>query len=278
MPSRRPQDAAPRRKRLLRRVLQADPAQEYLLYVPESHAAEPPLFVSAHGVSRNADEHARLLSVYCEMHGAVLVAPYFSVERYPDYQRLGRAGHGKRADVALDMIVAEVAALTGASAQQFYLFGFSGGAQFAHRYVMAHPHRILAAALASAGWYTLPDHTRRFPYGTRTSHKLPGVRFDAEEYLQVPMRVMVGAEDDGTKGLRRTARLDREQGGSRIERARTWVGAMQAAAAAHHLESMVSYEEVENCDHSFRRSILRSGLGDRVFEWMFGPPPSSTLS
>jgi poly(3-hydroxybutyrate) depolymerase len=265
----------PRKGRLLRKVLNSDPSQEYLLYIPSSRSVQPPLLVSAHGVSRNADEHARLLSVYCEMRGVVLVVPIFGVEQHPDYQRLGRVGRGKRADLMLNTIVAEAAAATRASGDRFYLFGFSGGAQFAHRYVMAHPHRIASAVVASAGWYTMPNPTWRFPRGTRHSKKLPGVRFDAEEYLSVPMTVIVGSEDDDSKGLRRGERLDREQGVSRVERARNFVAAMAAAAEAHHLDSMVSYEEIQNCDHSFRRSILRSGLGDRIFDSMFGGLPSS---
>jgi poly(3-hydroxybutyrate) depolymerase len=265
----------PRRKRLLRRVLEADPGQEYLVYVPSSGAQDAPLFVSVHGVSRNADQHARLLSAYSEMYGVVLVAPLFDVDQHPDFQRLGRRGRGKRSDLALNLIVSEVAATTGAQADKFYLFGFSGGAQFAHRYAMAHPHRIAGAVFASAGWYTLPDPKKRFPQGTRMSKKLPGVRFDAEEFLCVPMTVIVGADDDSQKGLRRSPKLDAEQGVTRVERARNWVDAMKTSAEAHHLESMVAYEEIEKCDHSFSRAILRSGLGDRAFDLLFGPPPAN---
>ena len=180
--------AAPEPKRRQRRVLRADPGQEYLVYVPASAGDHAPLFVSVHGVSRNSDQHARLLSAYCEIYGAILIAPIFSVEQHPDFQRLGRIGRGKRADIALNMIVAEVAEMTGAPAEKLYRFGFSGGAQFAHRYLMANPHRVAGAVIASAGWYTLPDPTRRFPYGTRMSRKLPDVRFDAEEFLSVPTR------------------------------------------------------------------------------------------
>ncbi len=271
--SQRVRSARPQKKRLLRRILQADPGQEYLLYTPSSAGAEPPLVVSVHGISRNVHEHARLLSAYCEMYGAVLVVPFFSEEQHPDYQRLGRVGRGKRADLALNMIVAEVAQATGASAEQFYLFGFSGGAQFAHRYAMAHPHRVASAVFAAAGWYTMPNSNRRFPHGTRPSKKLPGLMFDAEEFLCVPMTVMVGADDTGSGGLRRAERLDREQGTNRVERAHSFTAAMKEAAEAHHLESQVSCIEVANCDHSFRRSILRGGVGDKVFEILFGPPP-----
>jgi len=268
-------NAPPEHKRLQRRVLLADAGQEYLVYVPKTAGENAPLVVSVHGISRNADQHARLLSTYSEAYGAVLVAPIFSAEQHPDYQRLGRIGRGKRADLALNMIVSEVSLTTGAAARQFYLFGFSGGAQFAHRYAMANPHRVAGAVIAAAGWYTFPDATRRFPYGTRMTKKLPTVRFDAEEFLSVPMTVMVGAKDDTQSGLRRSDRLDREQGTTRIERARRWVEAMKQSAAAHHLESRVSYEEIENCNHSFKQSILRGELGEKVFTALLGAAPTN---
>ena len=100
-----------RKGRLLRRVLEADPSQEYLLYRPSSAGADLPLLVSIHGVSRNFDEHAKLLSAYCEMYGVALLVPHFSEEQYPDFQRLGRQGRGRRADTALHLAVAEAASL-----------------------------------------------------------------------------------------------------------------------------------------------------------------------
>jgi poly(3-hydroxybutyrate) depolymerase len=263
-------------KRLQRRVLLADPSQEYFVHAPSSCRDGAPIVVAIHGQSRNADQQARLLAAHSEARGAILVAPLFSAEQHPDYQRLGRIGRGKRADIALNLIVAEVAAITGASAERFCIFGFSGGAQFAHRYTMANPHRVAGAVIASAGWYTFPDQAKRYPYGLRMNRRHPGIRFDAEEFLQIPMTVIVGKDDDSQVGLRRTSRIDREQGTTRVERARRWVAAMQAAAAAHKLESKVSYEEVENCDHSLRRSILRGGLGDKAFQALLGAPPSST--
>ncbi|MEO8443951.1 MAG: PHB depolymerase family esterase [Gammaproteobacteria bacterium] len=263
----------PGRKRLVRRVLQADPGQEYLVYVPATISEKPPLFVSVHGMSRNADQHARLLAGYCDIYGAILVAPIFTAEEHPDFQRLGRVGRGKRADIALNLIVAEVSAMTPASGERFYLFGFSGGAQFAHRYLMANPHRVAAAVVAGAGWYTFPDATRRFPFGTRISNKLPDVRFDAEEFLSVPVTVMVGTKDSTKSGFRRSARLDGDQGVTRIARARNWVSAMKASAEAHHLESRVSFQKISNGTHSFKQSILAAGLGEKVFCALFGPPP-----
>ncbi|MDJ0847214.1 MAG: hypothetical protein QNK04_02420 [Myxococcota bacterium] len=268
----------PRRSGLLRRVLRTDVTQEYLVYLPTTRGSEPPLLASVHGVSRNAEEHGRLLSAYCEMHGVVLVVPVFSPAKYPDYQRLGRVNRGKRADLALDRIVEEVAALSGASAERFHLFGFSGGAQFAHRYALAHPHRLASGVFASAGWYTFPDPTRRFPHGTGATPQLPGLRFDAEEFLKVPMRVIVAEKEHDAKRLRRSERLDREQGSSRAERARNWVSAMRVAARAHFMEPRVGFEKLPDCRHSFRRAMLRGGLGEALFAAILDPSPSSSRS
>ena len=200
----------------------------------------------------------------------MLVVPLFTREEHPDYQRLGRVGRGKRADVALHGIVAEAADVAGIQRPRLHLFGYSGGAQFAHRYVMAHPHRVEAAVVASAGWYTWPDPTARFPYGTRLTRKLPGVRFDAEQYLRVPMHVIVGTGERGDRGLRRSERVDAQQGETRQERARRWVAAMKAFADAHGLPPSVTLEELDGAGHSFSKSILARGLGERVFEVLFG--------
>lgn len=256
---------------MLGRVCQQDPGQRYFVYVPGSGGEDARLLVAVHGTSRNSEEHAYSFAPYCEEFGVVLVAPHFAEGRARDYQRLGGSGCGPRADVVLDGILEETACLTGAATARFYLFGRSGGGQFAHRYTMAHPHRVAGAVIAAAGWYTFPDPRRRFPYGIRRSRDLPDVRFDAEEFLRVPITVIVGEEDTGSAELRRSKRA-REQGETRVERARNWVAAMRAAARAHHLDPLVSYESIPGGDHSFTQLMQSGRLGDRVFSALFGAP------
>ena len=262
------------RKRVLRRRLEGDPSQTYYLYVPESGGRGAPVLVSVHGISRNAREHAKLFSSYCERYGVVLIAPRFDVDNHPDYQRLGRAGRGERADLALNQIICEVGAMTGAFTGSVFLFGYSGGAQFAHRYAMAHPECVARAVLASAGWYTFPDTRRRFPYGIRPTRKLSDTRFDPEAFLRVPIDVLVGSNERETGNLCLSKRVNRQQGKTRNERAHRWVEAMQATAAAFHLKPLVTIEDLADSRHSFRRCMKRSGLGARVFTALFGPEPS----
>jgi pimeloyl-ACP methyl ester carboxylesterase len=249
----------------------ADPARRpYYLYIPARGGEGAPLFVAVHGLSRNVVEHATLFAGHCERAGAVLIAPLFDEERCSDFQRLGRTGHGPRCDHALDTIVEEVARRTGAVASPIHLFGFSGGAQFCHRYAMAHPHRVAGAALAAAGWYTFPDHRRRYPYGIASSRSLPNVHFDPEEFLRVPMTVIVGDRDVAGEHLRSTDMVTKQQGRNRFARARNWVAAMRAAAARHRLESRVRLEVIPGGDHVFATLMQGSALGDRVFAALFG--------
>jgi pimeloyl-ACP methyl ester carboxylesterase len=260
-------------QQILRRALRANPAQEYFLYIPSRGARGAPLFVAVHGISRNAKEHATLFAPYAEKHGVVLLAPYFTERQHGDYQRLGRAGHGPRADLALDGMVAEVAELTGASVERLYLFGFSGGAQFAHRYAMAHPERVARAVVGAAGWYTFPDPQTPYPYGIGPDPDLANVRFEPDKFLRVPIAVMVGEKDVTDENLRRNPEVDRQQGVTRLERARNWVEAMREAAAARRLEPLVTYESVPGIRHSFNQFMMEGELGDRVFLALFGQVP-----
>jgi len=246
-----------------------NPDQRFFVYVPDSATDESPMFVPVHGISRNGHEHASLFARYCDRFGVVLVAPYFEMGKSEDYQRLGRSGRGPRADAALDAILAEAAWLTSVAADRIHLFGFSGGAQFAHRYVMAHPDRVARAVIAAAGWYTFPDPHRGFPYGIRTAWDLPDVRFDPEKFLRVPITVMVGDQDITNEDLRSTERVNLQQGRTRVERARNWVKAMRTAARRHHLDPLVSLELVPGGNHVFADLMNGAQLGDRVFASLF---------
>ena len=242
--------------------------QNYFLYVPTRGGAESPLMVAVHGLARNADELAAHFAAHCEARGVVLVAPLFS-QKFSDYQRLGRHGRGPRADAALEAILDEVVMLTGARATPIHLFGHSGGAQFVHRYSMAYPHRVAGAVVVNAGWYTFPKRRRRFPHGIRRSASLPDVRFDPDEFLRVPIAVLVG-ERDTTVNLRRSARVERQQGATRIERGRTWVDATRAAAAARQLEPLVSFGLHPEGAHAFAELMESCDLGARAMTALFG--------
>ncbi len=257
-----------------RRRLAADPLQEYCLSLPEALPKGAPIVVSVHGVSRNAAEHARFLAPLAAAKGAVLVAPLFAADRFPDYQRLGRAGRGLRADLMLDRIAEEVSALSGASARRLLLIGHSGGAQFVHRYAMAYPLKVERYVVSAAGWYTLPEPERPFPYGIGRANELADLDFDARAFLAVPGCVLVGSRAVGRgRTLNKGPRIDREQGPTRLDRARLWSQAMNRAAFRHGLPPPLSFRELPEAAHSFRGMVCRGGLAEASFAFLFSARP-----
>jgi len=262
-------------QRVFRFESASDPRQNCFAYIPAVHKPGAAVFVSVHGLSINSEEHATLFAPYCEKYGVLMIAPTFAKEHFPDFQRLGRQGLGNRADEALDALVTEFRAATRTDPSPINLFGFSGGAQFAHRYAMAHPQHVAQVVIAAAGWYTFPDRGEKFPYGLRSIRQVPDLKFDPERFLRVPMTVIVGDQDVLTEHLRSTDRVNRQQGVNRLERARNWVGAMQAAARIYRLEPRVTLETLPGGEHTFGLLMRGAGLGDRVFARMFGPPPAS---
>jgi pimeloyl-ACP methyl ester carboxylesterase len=261
---------SPRRQQVFRFESERDARIAGLVYLPGTPMPGRPVFVTVHGLSRNFEEHARLFAPFCESFGVTLVAPCFVEPQFKDYQRLGRMGRGMRADQALDTLLEEVLAATGIPAEPFHLFGFSGGAQFAHRYTMAHPERVAHAVIGASGWYTFPDRDERYPYGLRRGRSLRELRFEPKRLLRVPMTVMVGEHDVTNADLRRTRRVNRQQGLNRKERARNWVRAMRAAARVYRLKPRVELELLPCGDHAFATLMQNAALGERVFNRLYG--------
>ncbi len=249
------------------------PRLEYFTYVPQRVAPGSSLLVAVHGVSRNAHEQAQLLAPLCEKTGCVLAAPLFSRKQFPDFQRLGRPGRGARADLALDAMLSELRHDLGLRFERVLLLGYSAGAQFVHRYAMAHPGGLTGAIVGAPGWFTFPSRDQDYPYGLRLERELPGVEFRAEAFLRVPILVVVGAEDDDERSdhLYRSSAVDRQQGKSRLERAERWVAAMHETAAEAGLASRVRLVTLPGAGHSFLECMSR-GLGDIVLAELAGPP------
>ncbi len=261
--------------KVLRRTMQGAPNFDYLIYLPTSVKNNAPLLIAVHGLSRNTHEQMRVFSKLSELYGVIVAAPNFSEEQFKDYQRLGRIGLGLRADLFLNECIVEIGLLTGAEVSKIFLFGFSGGAQFAHRYLMVHPHRVARAVVVGAGWYTFPDAKLKFPYGIRSTKRLPGVIFNPEEFLTIPVSVLAGEHDTSMTALRRNIRVDEQQGKNRVQRARNWVVAMREAAKMFGMLPMVTFTEVPHINHSFTQFYRHGALTERVFNSLFDIPFSS---
>jgi len=251
--------------------LTTDHSQAYFLYLPKTIKSNTRIIVSIHGISRKALSHIHHFKRLAKRHNVILVAPIFSKERFPDYQRLGRDDRGLRADFVLNDIIAEVSKLTGVSSNLFYLFGYSGGGQFAHRYALVHPERVAGLAVGAAGWYTYPNSARRYPHGTKLSPKLSNVNFLLDPFLKIPVSVFVGEWDnERDMALNQSERIDRQQGLTRLERAERWINALRLAATAKQFNTAYHFEILANAGHSFTACVKYGNLAHRVFDKLLG--------
>jgi poly(3-hydroxybutyrate) depolymerase len=249
-------------------VLRSNPTDDYLLYSPTGASIDSPLLVVIVGVSRHWQQQVATFIPACERLGVTLLSPSMGGSVRAGYRSIGR--QESRADVFLHDCLREVSLLTGLDATRFRLFGHSSGAQFAHRYLMAHPHRVESAVIAGARWYTFPDTTRRFPLGIRPTKRLSDLAFNPEQYLRVPITVLDGTLDTDEEVFRNSVMISTLQGEHRLARARHWVAAMRKQAQAHGMPSLVELVEVEGIGHFFGPFFREGRLVQRVFWSLFG--------
>ena len=153
-----------------------------------------------------------------------------------------------------------------------HLFGYSAGAQFVHRFAMAHPQRVAALAVGAAGWYTWPDPALPYPLGWAGMADWLGRSPDAQAFLRLPTRVWVGDRDTlADDALRSSPELDDLQGGSRLERGRRWVQALHRACHASGLAAGATLHGVAGAGHDFAQCARRGALAESVVDFLLSP-------
>ncbi len=257
---------------VVKRNLVLEPKQEYFLYVPRNVCIGAPVFIAVHGVARMAKEHAQEFAPFAERYGVVLIAPLFSKEYFCDYQRLGRKEKGERADLSFQGIIKEVGLLTGANTDRLYMFGYSGGGQFVHRYAMAYPQNVARIVVAAAGWYTFPDSDINYPRGIKKAKGLRHITFSSSRFLSIPACVLVGERDKHRDvELNKSERIDNQQGFNRLERGKAWIQAMADAARTIDLDTEYEFKVLPSCNHSFLKCMHRGRMGEHVVNFLFSP-------
>ncbi len=224
------------------------------------------LLVAVHGISRDSLGMVRWFAEAADASNCAILAPHFPARTFGDYQRLGRRGRGARADLALLAALRDAAHLFGVPGDRFALFGFSGGAQFAHRFVYAHGHLVDCLACAAAGWYTPPDAELRYPHGIGDTRRLADLSFDASKLLTTPTLTLVGDQDEERDAaLRQSERIDASQGLTRRARARWWHAMLQANAAEPAIHE---FAELPDTGHDFTDAVAAGGLAHQLFAFV----------
>jgi pimeloyl-ACP methyl ester carboxylesterase len=231
---------------LQRRASRRRPDQIYHLYVPHGHSgrSDRRLLVTVHGYDREAIARMERFVDLAEQHNFVLLGPEFVPEIH--YQTLGAGGD--RADLRLLDLVEEVAVDLALNVDQFDLFGYSGGAQFAHRFLYVWPRRLRSVVVGAPGTVTIPSTQRRWPVGVRDLRRVIGTKFDLEEVRQPRAMLIVGTDDLHLEGFNQHPWAMRA-GATRLDRARSLHAAWLVAGIEH------KYVEVEGSAHGLDEQI-----------------------
>ncbi|MBD3352875.1 MAG: hypothetical protein GF364_15435 [Candidatus Lokiarchaeota archaeon] len=230
--------------------------QDILYYIPTNlDTASTKIFFVIHGASRTYESYFDkwMNTNVAEDENVVIISPHFDINVFSHYQILNI--WGIRADNRLIQIFNVFTEWLELDADRFYIFGFSGGGQFVHRFSMVHPHLIDRGIIGAPGWYTFPNNTL-YPYGTKTTIFHPRtLKFELETMLSLPLGLVVGEDDvERTSNLLQTPKAD-EQGLNRLERSANWFNAMNNTAVENGWSFNFEYEVVPNAGHSSSKMI-----------------------
>jgi pimeloyl-ACP methyl ester carboxylesterase len=245
--------------------------QLFVLYVPRAAMARPgraKILVSVHGYSgrkcnskgrTRVQRYAEYWTTLADRNGWVVLAPHFDEKRFGnDYQRLNFPG--LRADIRLNDLVEETGRwLPGIPTHKFLLFGFSGGGQFAHRYVAFNPERVERAVCGAPGWYMWPDSNLPYPLGVSPNGLPWGMMPRLRALCGTDLLLLVG-EKDFTQGTFRKRHkqydLTRLQGEGRKQRAQKWLAAMEQFAETEHCDFRITFKVVPEMAHRINERFL----------------------
>lgn len=210
----------------------ADQRFSYCLYVPSGYdrrTAPLPLVVLQHGTGRRGPQYRDSFGDFAEEHACIVLAPLFPAA-IEDPDDLHNFKFIKYRDIRFDLIllsmVDEVAAKLNIDAERFFLHGFSGGGQFAHRFFYLHPDRLRAVSIGAPGRLTLIDPDQEWWLGWKGMEDALGIAPQPDLLPSVPVQMVIGEDDVETWEINNPGASNwmdgvEKTGRTRIERIRT---------------------------------------------------------
>ncbi|KAI1506364.1 Alpha/Beta hydrolase protein [Biscogniauxia marginata] len=193
------------------KALPSDPRVSYRLYIPPekyktsaennhgSGLGKLLLLVYVHGTRRDTSALHGELAALAEATPCAVVAPLFpsgldGPNDLDSYKLLRSAT--LRYDTALLSILDEAAQRwPGIRTDRVFLMGYSGGAQFALRFLYLHPERLASVSLGAPGLVMFLDDTQTWPVGTADVESLFGRTIDKDAIRGLEIQLVVGGAD-----------------------------------------------------------------------------------
>lgn len=230
-------------------------------YVPtQSEASGLPIVIVMHGTRRDADRYRDEWAPVAQLKRFIVLAPEFSQRQFPEVTGYN-LGNVFRHDLAtrnpeegwafsaVEPLFDTVTRYIGSVQGTYTLFGHSAGSQFVHRFLLYKPDaRVGRYIPANAGWYTMLDFDKPYPYGLGDA----AVGLEAvKKALQRDVVVLLGSLDNDAAhpSLRRTPEA-LQQGAHRFARGQAYFSRAREAAQNLGVPFNWRLEIVENAKHS----------------------------
>lgn len=175
----------------------------FSLYVPTSHSFDAdsprlPLLVALHGTRRQTGGYLTNLKEFSEEHRIVILTPLFPagiIDPTDVHNYKNLLYNGIRFDLVLLSMLTQAATIWRIDTERFFLHGFSGGGQFAHRFLYLHPTRLRGVSIGAPGSITQPTATHAWPKGLSDTFSVFKVEPDFAAIADVPVQLLVGEKD-----------------------------------------------------------------------------------
>lgn len=215
---------------------------EFFIHIPNTLKVGQPaqVILALHGMGGDGMQFGTPLIAYADRYNFVLIAPDLKYdENYFDPNHV--AANDSLLLPELDGLLAALPAQTHLPINpKVLLFGFSRGAQIAHRFAFFYPEKVLGVAAMSAGNWTLPEPNMAtspataaakvslpFPFGIADLANYSGRSFNLAAVRQIPFWLGVGGADNALKDV--PPAWSPFLGQTRLERATRFHQALQDA-------------------------------------------------
>ncbi len=204
------------------------------VYLPAKITPGQPvqLLIALHGLGGNGPTFCKGLLAYARANNLAVLAPTFSYN--PDWHNPQVIAEE---DTNLTALVNRMAGDFEKNyglklSSRYLLYGFSRGAQLAHRFALLYPEKTLGAVVLSAGSYTLPLESKNnqllnFPFGIADLQKWTGRPFNKAAFRKV--QFLIGAGSNDTDPQATPAAWNSYIGKGRLERAQNFYNTLKQA-------------------------------------------------
>lgn len=235
---------------------------ELFIHQPPDAARHQPLRVLLvlHGMGSSGAPFSENLVSEADRNGWLLVAPTMPYGDWMDTKQL-TDDEIKLSRMLIDTLDGLPKRVNLKLRQHVLIFGFSRGAQLAHRFAFFYPERVESVAMMSAGSYTLPAETNvkdkntlvlPFPYGVGDAQQCVGKAVDWRQVQRISFWIAVGEKDNRASDVPRA--FDPYVGKTRVERAQAFQAALKTIGVDVHLTIF------PNADHEITTEMRRDAM------------------